>query len=225
MKENNMPWIIKFGKREHLEQICAGSLRFCSLSYYRNYEEKENEKGRKDILEGATDIIYPEITKSELEFVGLPEEVKHAKQLSLISRQDKYISCFSYFTEADIIEKKIISPSIFENAEWEYVLLFKNPNDLIKKLASVVGETLSSRRVLYYEESTQDKTNLTEFSKPKQFEYQKEFRISFPVPKAYPLGIEKVSENSCFVHYERVEGFICKTAEFQEKVIKQFKGK
>lgn len=219
----NGVWLIKFGKKEHLEQILDGKLRFCTLSYYRNYEEKENEKGTKDFSEGATEIVYPNTTKSEFEFYGLSrDEILGAKKLIFIPKNDKYISCFSYFTEKDINESKIISQDILENKNWEYVLLFKNPNNLLSKMKEVCEVDFCSGKVYYYKDEQEDKVCLDEFHKSEKFSYQKEFRFSFPVFPEYPRNIEKYDDNSCFVYFGKLDGYICKTADFQEKVIESF---
>ena len=219
----NEPWIIKFGEKEHLEQLLDGKILFHTLSYYRNYEEKENEKGRKDYFEGATEIVCPATTKSRIEAFGLPlEEILAAKNIAYIPKDDKYIYCFSSFTETDIIENKIISDCVLKNTGWEYVLLLKNPNDLVVKLSEVCGEDFRFGKVTYYADDQKDKNGLDEFHKDERFNYQKEFRLSFPVPSEYPPNIEKHDDDSCFVHFGKTEGFICKTSEFQEKISKLF---
>lgn len=220
--KNDNPWIIKFGKKEHLEQILNGKFRFCSLSYYRNYEEEKSEKGTKDIREGASEIIYPKTTTSKLEVFGLPNDIFEAESLVCIPKQEKYIACFSYFTEEDITNKQIISSMVLKNTNWDSVLLFKNPNDLIAKLSDAVGIMFSYSRIHYYDDEKQDINELNEFFKPKRFEYQKEFRLSFPMPEKFTDCIEKTDAETCFIHLKKIDGYICKTSEFQEKIEKSF---
>ena len=219
--QNMKRWLIKFGEKEHLEQIINGSLRFCTLGYYSEYEENENEKGTKDYAEGATEIINLKTTTSSLTLCGFTEEelgnISKESIIILVPKKEKYISCFSYFTEEDIVKKEIISKSVLENKNWNHILLFKDPNTFISNLNTVIGNRCSAKFVQYYKKD-QDTDNLNEFSKSEQFSYQKEFRISFLKSQEHNVNIEQSGDKTCFVHFGKTDGFICSTKEFQEKI-------
>jgi len=50
--------MIKYGKREYLEQIVAGKIRFAPSQTYIKIEEMQNNKGQGDLLEGKMKIKF-----------------------------------------------------------------------------------------------------------------------------------------------------------------------
>ena len=57
---------------------------------------------------------------------------------------------------------------------------------------------------------------------PKRKKKKKEFRLSFPMPEKFTDCIEKTDAETCFIHLKKIDGYIYKTSEFQEKIEKSF---
>jgi hypothetical protein len=54
--DNDILFFIKFGKKDHLQQIVDGKVRFSPSQYYIELEKTQNNKGQGDLLEGKMKI-------------------------------------------------------------------------------------------------------------------------------------------------------------------------
>ena len=96
---------IKYGEKEHLQQIVDGKLRFTPSQTYIKIEEKQHNKGQGDLLEGRMKIKIEGARKSH------PETNEYLRTLPkstvVISIQDVSnmpIFCLSYYGEESMVD-------------------------------------------------------------------------------------------------------------------------
>ena len=98
-------FFIRYGEKEHLQQIVDGKLRFTPSQTYIKIEEKQHNKGQGDLLEGRMKIkiegarmYHPETN----EYLGtLP---KSTVVISIQDVSNMPIFCLSYYGEESIVD-------------------------------------------------------------------------------------------------------------------------
>lgn len=173
-------FIIKFGHKEHLEQLNNGKVRFTSLKKYQTFENKnigdENEGVRTYLhQDGTLNISYCHPLFQNGKQIDISNNITSFKDYP---DNNKFISCFSYITQKSIVENYIISKVLLSEPEWDNVLFISKTPDFITDMMNILKPyNLRYGRVTYLDYSV-NQTNLNEFSKSKEFEYQKELRFS-----------------------------------------------
>ena len=165
---------IKYGEKEHLQQIVDGSLRFCPSQIYVRMEEELHDKGQGDMLEGKW-RIHADILKMEDPVTGKVKEIKDTD--ILISIQDVNsmpIFCLSYYETEQILkdcEKKVIriTKEKIENIKRDFnkathALIIKNPNSFIEEVEKAENHKIISDKIHYYNFDINDLRMLTYLS-------------------------------------------------------------
>lgn len=214
--ENESFYLIKFGKKEHLEQIQNGMVRFSSLEKYRQIENK----AIGDQYEGLESISYKN-KNTQISFLhsAIKKEIDitdSVHSLAVYPNKNIFISCFSYFTKKDIIEHTILSEKIFKEPEWESVLFIIDSNRFIDNLVSTLSEFYCNWKKVNYIDLSVNQDNLDEFTKSLEFEYQKEFRFSLRYRETTAKHIRKIDNDTLEVRIDKVDSVIVPTAEFRE---------
>ena len=189
-------YIIKFSKREYLEDIKNGKLYFKEAQYFKNIDsESENEDKSKDNHEGTIRVDTKSIPKFEniLDLI-----IQEDTEINLVNKSNKKtpLFCCSIINEDNIIKKAINSfkfkdEYIDEMSQWGNEFIVISLEELIFKLEKKCNELGifcyydnvkydQDERVLTYEEGTYKLINekfLEFFHKNKKFKLQNEFRI------------------------------------------------
>lgn len=181
-------YFIKFGQKEHLEMINDGVVRFSDLSCYNTEKEKNSAIYDKD--EGL-------------------KYIKHLKDGSIDKlriKEDVFISCFSYFTEKDVLYNKIFSPEILKEKSWTHVLFILDSDKFRENIENALSNYKRESRLVTYLDYTKDQENLTVFNKSDKYAYEKEFRFAFyPEDKLY---YQKPIERIIYIPFKKVKGII-----------------
>lgn len=173
-------YLIRFGHKEHLEQILNGKLRFTSLKKY----QREENKNIGDENEGVRTFLHQ---NGELKFTFSQPLFEHGKEIdiskSITSFKDypdnkKYVACFSYFTMKDIVEKTIVTEQVLAEREWDYVLILINSDIFIKTVLDVLHSFNANFSRVQYLDYSKNQINLNEFTKALEYKHQKEIRFS-----------------------------------------------
>lgn len=173
-------YLIRFGNKEHLEQILNGKLRFTSLKKY----QREENKNIGDENEGVRAFLHQ---NGELKFAFSHPLFEHGKEIdiskSITSFKDypdnkKYVACFSYFTMKDIVEKTILTEQVLAEREWDYVLILINSDIFIKTVLDVLHSFNANFSRVQYLDYSKNQINLNEFTKSLEYKHQKEIRFS-----------------------------------------------
>lgn len=173
-------YLIRFGNKEHLEQILNGKLRFTSLKKY----QRDENKNIGDVNEGVRTFLHQ---NGEIKITFSHPLHEHGKEIdiskSITSFKDfpdnkKYVSCFSYFTMKDIVEKTIVTEQVLAEREWDYVLILINSDIFIKTVLDVLHSFNANFSRVQYLDYSKNQINLNEFTKSLEYKHQKEIRFS-----------------------------------------------
>lgn len=211
-------YLIKFGKKEHLQQIINGKIRFTNLKIYQQTENRNIG----DADENVTDILHQD---GNLKILFKHPYIENGNEIDVsnsvismknFSNPEKYVSCFSYFTAKDIFENNIFSDKILEENEWCDVLLILES----KLFVSTVEQILSKNNVIFspvrYIDYSKNQHRLNEFSKSVEYEHQKEIRFSIEYNNDNS-NIKRIDNNTLEINLGRqFLGVIIPAKEFRE---------
>ena len=173
--------LVKLGKRNHLESIQQGKIRFTRLEKYWVIENKNIG----DKYEGLESISY--VDKNTQVFYSDPlikngtqiDYTNSIKSIANYPNNNYYVFCMSYFSNTDIINRTIFDKRIYEEKEWKDVLYFVDPRNFLEKICYKIknySPIIGSVKYYNYNESQH---NLDVLSKSKDFDFQKEYRVAF----------------------------------------------
>jgi hypothetical protein len=211
-------YIIRFGKKKYLEQIRDGYLRFSSIKKYQNIENVNIG----DNHEGLSSIHY---TDKNTRILFSHPHINTGKQIdvtnSLLSiwnypNNNIYISCFSYFTAKDILEKSIFDDKILMEKEWDNVLFILDTKGFVENIFKALNDyNLSIGKVKYLNYDI-NQESLDAFSKSDKYRYQKELRLTFNFTDKENKIIKRICEDTIEVAFKKVQSVIIPTNEFRE---------
>lgn len=211
-------YLFKLGKAEYLKDIQEGNLRFNSLESYRSFDSKDSnvKNAIQDEKEGTESFILQDKNTSFILQHPLlgnkPIDITQSiVSMSVMPNTNRYISCFSYFTYSDCVNKTIFDDKILENPDWDSVLLILDSNDFISNLEKACKGMSFRYGKVTYKDFSNGIENADEFVKSKEYEYQKEYRISI-VPSI-------TTKDSVTIPFEKVESVIIPAKEFRESFI------
>ena len=155
-------FFIKYGEKEHLQQIVDGKLRFTPSQTYIKIEEKQHNKGQGDLLEGRMKIkiegarmYHPETN----EYLGtLP---KSTVVISIQAVSNMPIFCLSYYGEESIVDVEGLT-TIDIDAEHidgvkkdflkaTHALILFEPEKFISSVEKIEGKHFVSGEIKYYD--------------------------------------------------------------------------
>ena len=197
-------------------------LHFSNLEIYKDYE---NNKTIGDLDEGLTDIVQQKdivqiLFSHPLINGGKSFDVTNqVKEVKNYVSQNKYVSCFTYFTQKDIIEKSIFSDQILAEEEWDYVLWIMDSNKVVNEIIAKLQKYNVKFGKVNYLDYSQSHHNLNEFSKSKNYEYQKEIRFSISYNGESEDFIKRINEKTIEITIEPIQAVIIPTKEFREGFI------
>lgn len=155
-------FLVKYGEKEHLQQIVDGKLRFTPSQTYIKLEEKQHNKGQGDLLEGKMKIkiegarVYHPVTN---EYLGtLP------KGIFTISIQDVSnmpIFCLSHYGEESIEEIDGVSKIAIDGEHIEgvkrdfpkatHALIIYEPDKFNRSVMNIDDKNFVSDAIRYYD--------------------------------------------------------------------------
>ena len=214
--------LIKFGKEKHLKEIQNGKLRFSQLAYYRTFEDKDSnvKNAIGDKFEG---VEYYTENNDNTKICFRHPSINNGKTVNITSgiqsfaafpNTNRYKSCFSYFTEDDVINHTIFDDKILENSEWNFVLFIPDANAFLQNLKKVCSDMQFRAGIVRYEDFSNGISNGDEFIKSKAYEYQKEFCISIVPPST--------NDKFITIPFEKVQSFIVPAKDFRESFIVEY---
>ena len=96
-------FMIKFGQKEHLEQIVNGSIRFSPAEVYVKQEREQHERGQGDLLEGKIGIYFEQLQVKDEKTKDVVMERKQERVLLTIDKiNENPIFCLSEFHKDDV---------------------------------------------------------------------------------------------------------------------------
>jgi hypothetical protein len=210
-------YLIRFGKKEHLEEIKDGRLRFSNIQKYQNIENVNIG----DTYEGLSSIHY---TDKNTRYIFSHPYIDNGREIdvtnSILSIWDYYtnniyISCFSYFTAKDISEDNIFDNKILMEKEWDSVLFVLDTSHFVRNISEALNNKLSIGKVKYRDYNI-NQDSLDAFSKSNKYKYQKELRFAFNLIGTEGNTIKRICNDVIEVSFKKVESVIIPTNEFRE---------
>lgn len=173
-------FLIRFGKKEHLERILQGYLRFTKLTKYQNFENcniGDDNEGLKSIIhqDGSVKIEFKHPKLDHGKYIDISGGIE---SIRVFPNTNKYIACFSYFTDKEMANGRIVSSEIIMENEWGYALVFFDSVAFINSVFQVLNEYQVLFSKVRYVDYNNTQNNLTEFIKSDKYKYQKEMRFS-----------------------------------------------
>ena len=195
--------LIKFGKKEHIEDLLNNGTVYCNtIEYFRTLEEEEEEGNlRADNYEGTYRVTqFQSNTKIEIVPPGSPKKVLQFKNVKPLHLQEHYTNmngnlyCLYSINSEDVKPDEPFRIDLRNNKFGTHFLLIDDPDKfldlLFKKLKS--GDYLYDTGFVNYYDKRKINREVGPFEKPREFEHQKEFRVLIenkdPKPIILKLG-------------------------------------
>lgn len=160
-----MKFMIRFGKKEHLQEIIDGKIRFSPVKNFINLEKEQKEKGRGDYKEGKFEFksghgtLTNLLTREILPINGLKNFLISFEPLDKAS-----VFCLSYYDEDSIVDYisaqnyKIKIPTNnyecikkdFKDAD--YGLLILEPEKFISNVKNITDHQFFSDKIQYLDD-------------------------------------------------------------------------
>ncbi|BFK61975.1 hypothetical protein I260019D6_12840 [Dorea longicatena] len=172
---------VKFGKKEHLEAIIKGMIRFAPSQLYIKMEEELHNKGQGDLLEGKW-IIHSESMKMISDDTGEINEIPYKSKITIGIENVNNIPvfCITEYNDKYISDKGILT---VPNDELEsikqgfpkatHALIILEDELFIKAVQSLDGHKIISDRVHYYDYDINDIRMLSYLTSGDEYSYQK----------------------------------------------------
>lgn len=135
VKDEDVLFLVKFGKKEHLEQIVSGETRFSPSQKYVEQEKKLHDKGQGDLLEGKMKLHVESYTMESHED-GRIIKVNHPEDflINIQDVNDMPIICYLCGTYEDCSEYKAPNEYIInfsEDVKETIIKDFHNPDSAL----------------------------------------------------------------------------------------------
>lgn len=175
-KDESFPkFLIKVGQEEHmLPLLKQGIVYMNSLGYFKNLEQSGD--GRADDSEGAFSIVRT----GGMLINGLEINLSTPITVFAPGYNNGYIYCmiavYDDTNPAEFLNERMLDMG-------EIAIVVHNPEEFVRRCANVLNAhniSMKWGRVRYYDK-TAGSYLLDPWLKPKEFEYQKEFRLFFPM--------------------------------------------
>ena len=212
--------LIKLGKKEYLEQIKNGILRFTKLKRYQEIENPaigDKDEGLESIAhqDGKMKVTFQHPLINEGKEMDVSNSIKEIRNYPDIN-VNKYVSCFSFFTQYDVMNKTIFDDLILKETEWPDVLLFIQTDDFVKTLLMALKNFNIQFKPVQYLDYSQNQKGLSEFTKSKKYQYQREIRFSINYTDEQCPYINRIDENIIEIDlHKRFSGIIVPTKDFR----------
>lgn len=158
----DIKYLLKFGKREHLQDLTDGNLYCSNATTFWGIEDKLKIKGQGDILEASSRMFAQKMTMHNPETNEVIGEFGQSNGLVRIGPAEKMpVFCLFAVYKDDCIENQdgeiIISLSDekikiiqehFPNAD--AVVIIQNPEDFINDVKKSIGTEIKAASVQYF---------------------------------------------------------------------------
>lgn len=230
-KQEYIHFFIKFGEKEYMEEFRKGKI-FCRPLTYFQKQEKQDLAKRHDKYEGVTRLVQPTVLKKQnVEMVLGYGEFDGEKFENTIEITDNilgpirfsngidskkpvhclYAFCNSHFQQyLDGTLKVLFDERVKEFGG--YVVFIKDPREFmkrVKKSAEIINLKMEEGLISYID-AEKHHGEYGIFSKPVEFEYQREFRIAFNMwlensDETFILNIGDISDITMLLSFDELK--------------------
>lgn len=157
-------FFIKYGEREHLQQIVDGGLRFSPSQTYIRLEEKQHNKGQGDLLEGKMKVNAEKIKFYNRETNEcLVTQKKSIITVSIQNVSNMPIFCLSHYGDESIEDIDGVSKIAFDDEHIKgikkdfpkatHALIIYEPDKFVDSVKNSIDRNLISDKIIYYDYS------------------------------------------------------------------------
>lgn len=155
---------IKYGEKEHLQQIIDGHLRFSPAKSYIEIEQKQHNKGQGDLLEGKW-VIHTESVKMVSHQTGETFVLPPKSKITIGAVDVTTLSVFCLSSYADDIfdgnnsislEKDDIERIKCDFPKATHALIIFEKNKFIECVKATIGHSVESDSIHYYDYDIND---------------------------------------------------------------------
>lgn len=152
-------FMIKYGKKEHLEQILNGSLRVSPAKTYVGIEMNQHNKGQGDLLEGKFKIHFENahaFTQDTDQLLGVYPKGTVTVNIPDVTGMPMF--CLSWYDERYVLEDGRIR--LYEDdiakihkdfPDATHALVISEPEKFISDIRSIKGHTIIDDKIHYYD--------------------------------------------------------------------------
>lgn len=157
-------FMIKYGKKEHLQQIVDGEIRFAPSQTYIRLEETQHNKGQGDLLEGKMKIKMQRARLHNIETHELIRELPAGTiVVSLQDVNNMPVFCISQYDERQIsdytdelhytitLSGEKIECIQKDFPEASHALIILEPDKFINDVRNIDGHRFVSDNIRYYD--------------------------------------------------------------------------
>ena len=130
---------------------------------------------------------------------------------------NKYVSCFSFITLDDIMNKTIFDDLILNENEWNDLLLFVQTDDFVNTLFMVLKNLNIQFKPVQYLDYSKNQMGLNEFTKSKEYQYQREIRFAINYNDEQCSNIKRIDEKIIEIDLHKTfSGIIVPAKDFRD---------
>ena len=182
-----------------MEQIKNGILRFTKLKRYQETENPaigDKDEGIESIIhqDGKLKVTFQHPLINEGKEMDVSNSIKEIRNFPDIN-VNKYVSCFSFFNQDDVMNKTIFDDLILKETEWKDVLLLIQTDDFVNTLLKALRNYNIQFKPVQYIDYSQNQKGLNEFTKSKEYQYQREVRFAINYNNEQCSNIKRIDKN------------------------------
>jgi len=210
-------YLLRFGEKEHLEQIRDGAIRFSKLSTYRCIESGvigDGHEGVESIMHGRDieELAFEHPSVGTIKF----NHTNPTFTMTDIPNDDPYVFCMTYFTARDIQNKTIFDERVYAEEKWDSVLFITDPTGFVENIKRSLSKYSPRFHAVRYLDYSKSQDSLDAFTKSDAYKWQREARFVVHLGDDLNENIERIDSSSIRVFYEPVQSVIIPTNEFIE---------
>ena len=177
----NVGYLLKFGKQEHLVSFQRGNIRFSKTIKYHEHET-QFAIGDKD--EGLWGIVHQSLNSTFLfshplilneKSIDVTTSVKELKVFPDI--QQFYVLCMSRIVSGEIERGEIIDRKILEEQDWDNVLIIFDSKGFMRSIGEHTRNSNTVFGPVTYFDYRVNQRNLNLLSKSEKYSFEREIRF------------------------------------------------
>lgn len=160
----NFRFMVKYGEKEHLEQLIGGKIRFAPAKAYIEIEETQHQKGQGDLLEGKVRIKADRMRRFHLETNELIQEGQSCViLLSVPDIKRMPVFCLSQYDDSSIqnykddenytiaISEEKLAGIRADFPKATHALVILDPDEFINDVQSIPNHRIVGDSIRYYD--------------------------------------------------------------------------
>jgi len=196
MKPTSIAYLIKIGKKNHIDRLRNDGLVYMNtINYFKEVEGNEERRDEHEGIDRIEQVTWIKLKSKDGKEIELRKDSDHMRLTSAQLRIFNSEFTGNLYSMMAITPMVAIKTDRFDerNTQFgDYFLLIIEPQTFYDRLSSALNNKGLKHHiglVQYYDEQSCN-GNLSPFHKPNRYEHQHEFRVFVENDKEEPLTIE-----------------------------------